>query len=82
MIERPAGENLPGGIVLGQDSLVRLLHGVEGEGQVVKNGRGGELQIAYAVDVAGCGLGAMLETCGSAGKDVKEGAPSRMMIES
>jgi hypothetical protein len=24
----------------------------------------------------------MLETCGSAGKDVKEGAPSRMMIES
>jgi hypothetical protein len=26
--------------------------------------------------------GAMLETCGSAGKGMKEGAPSRMMIES
>jgi hypothetical protein len=25
---------------------------------------------------------AMLETCGSAGKGIKEGAPSRMMIES
>jgi hypothetical protein len=25
---------------------------------------------------------AMLETCGSAGKGMKEGAPSRMMIES
>jgi acetylornithine deacetylase/succinyl-diaminopimelate desuccinylase-like protein len=28
------------------------------------------------------GAGAMLETCGSAGKGMKEGAPSRMMFES
>jgi len=33
-------------------------------------------------EVDGDEVRAMLETCGSAGKDMKEGAPSRMMIES
>lgn len=56
MIERAAGENLPGGIVLGLDSLVRLLHRAEGAGQVVKNGLGGELQTTCAIGVAGCGF--------------------------
>jgi hypothetical protein len=61
MNERAAGENLPGGIVLGLDSLVRLLHRAELGGQVVKNGLGGELQTTYAIGVTRCGFGKLVD---------------------